>query len=141
VEITAHNAHALAVAPVQLATFLFEMELLGRKRRALRDNRYAIAALEIASLDRAVITVRNAHVGPIDVPGLCIDRDAIRDPAIGHQNFLVRSIAPDRKDASVASVEHIQAAVLCAICLRGHVEFSLMDGRFAETPAWLVFHR
>src|SRR5262245_16344364 len=44
---------------------------------------------------RAIVLARIAHVGPVDVPGLGIDDDAIRRPAIGEQDFLVRSIGVD----------------------------------------------
>src|SRR5262249_8749096 len=38
VEVCAHNTHALAVAPIELAIFLIEVELFGRVRGPLRDD-------------------------------------------------------------------------------------------------------
>ena len=70
VEIRAHHAHPLAVAPIELAALLIEVDLLRRVRDALRDDDLAIPAVEVGALDRAVVEVGDAHVGPIDVTGL-----------------------------------------------------------------------
>src|SRR5262249_4945846 len=57
VEIRAHHAHALAVAPIKLTVLLIEMELLRRVGGALRDDDLAILAVEVSALDRAVIEI------------------------------------------------------------------------------------
>ena len=70
VEIRAHHAHPFAIAPVELAVLLIEMELLRRERAALGDDDLAIPAVEVGALDRAVVPAGNAHVGPVDVARL-----------------------------------------------------------------------
>ena len=82
VEVRAHDAHPFAVAPVQLAVLLVELELLRRERAALRNDRRAIPPVEVGALDGAVVQVGDAHVGPVDVPAFDIDRDAIGHPAL-----------------------------------------------------------
>src|SRR5262245_65053525 len=63
VEIDAHHAHALAVAPIELAVRLIEMDLLWCERTAGRDDDPAIASVEIGALDRAVVEeIGRAHV-------------------------------------------------------------------------------
>src|SRR6202789_4078260 len=81
VEVGTHHAHALAVRPIELPTLLLEMELLWRERAAFRNDESTIAAVEIRAFDRAIIPVRNAHVGPVDVARRPIDRKAIGKPA------------------------------------------------------------
>ena len=51
VEIGAHHAHAFAVAPIEFAVFLIEVDLLRRVRDALRDDDLAVAAVEVGALD------------------------------------------------------------------------------------------
>src|SRR5262249_11884392 len=82
VEVRAHHAHALAVAPIELAAVLIEVDLLRRVRDALRDNDLAVAAVEVGALDRAVVEVGDAHIGPVDMTGLHIDDDAVGQTAI-----------------------------------------------------------
>src|SRR5207248_8959853 len=83
VEVAAHHAHSFAVAPVQLAVGLVEMQLFRGVRAALGDDRRAIPPVEIDALDGAVVSTRDTHIGPVDVPAVDIDHDAVGDPAIG----------------------------------------------------------
>ena len=87
IEGRAHDTHPFAIAPKQLAVLLIEMELLGRERAPLRNDGLAIPPVEIGAFDGAVVQVRNAHVGPVDVPGFHVDRDAIGEPAIGDDDL------------------------------------------------------
>jgi hypothetical protein len=55
VEIGAHHAHALAIAPVELAARLIEVKLFRRLGAAWRDDDLAIPSIEVDSLDRTVV--------------------------------------------------------------------------------------
>src|SRR5207253_9959719 len=55
------------------------MELLRCKRLAFANDGYAILTVKIDALDRTVVLVRHAHIGPVNVFGFNIDDDAIRD--------------------------------------------------------------
>src|SRR5277367_1112757 len=77
IEVGTHHAHALAVRPIKLATLFLEMELLWRERAPFRNDESTIAAVEIRAFDRAIIPVRNAHVGPVDVARCRVDHQAI----------------------------------------------------------------
>jgi hypothetical protein len=59
------------------------MELLGRERAPFRNDCLAVATVEISALDRTIVPVRNAHVGPVNVTGLKIDNHAVRNPTAG----------------------------------------------------------
>src|ERR1700688_1637746 len=72
IEIRAHDTHALAVAPVELAIFLIEMKLLRRERAAFGNDDGAIPSIEVSALDRAVVATGDAHVGPVDMTGFGI---------------------------------------------------------------------
>ena len=89
VEVRAHDAHSLAIAPVQLAAPPVELELFGRERAPLGNDRLAIPPVEVGALDGAVIQIGDAHVGPVDVPVFDIDRDAIRHPALVDDDLAV----------------------------------------------------
>src|SRR5271167_2328343 len=66
VEIAAHDAHTLTVAPIELAAFLIEDDLLRSVCLSLCDDRLAVLAVDVGALDRPVIQVWDAHVGPVD---------------------------------------------------------------------------
>ena len=82
VEVRAHHAHALAVAPIELSARLLEMDLLRREGDALRDDDLAIPAIEVGALDRAVVQVGDTHVGPVDMARLRIHDDAVGKAAM-----------------------------------------------------------
>jgi hypothetical protein len=77
VEVRAHDAHPLAVAPVELAILQIEVELLGRERAPLGNNDRAVPPVEVGALDGPVVQVRDTHVGPVDVPGVGVDGDTV----------------------------------------------------------------
>jgi hypothetical protein len=87
IEIRAHHAHSFAIAPVKFPALLFEMELLRRKRLAFANDGYAILTVEIDALDRTVVLVRHAHIGPVNVSGFNIDDDAIGDSSSADNDF------------------------------------------------------
>src|SRR6202040_1431504 len=66
VEVRAHDTHPFAIAPIQLAILLVELELFGRERPTLRDDGLAIPPVEIGALDGAVVPAGDTHVGPVD---------------------------------------------------------------------------
>ena len=92
VEIAAHDAHALAVAPIELAAFLIEDDLLRRVGLSLRDDRLAVLAVDVGALDGPVIQVWDAHVGPVDMASLDIDDDAVGQMAIRHDGLAVGTV-------------------------------------------------
>src|SRR6202040_410543 len=83
IEAGAHYTHPFAIAPIQLAVLLIELELLGRERAPLRNDGRAIPPVEVGALDGAVVPVGNAHIGPVDVPAFDVHRDAVGEPALG----------------------------------------------------------
>ena len=104
------TTHPFAVAPVQLAVLLVEMELLRSKRAALGDDRLAIPPVEVGALDGAVVQAGDAHVGPVDVPAFDIDRDAVWEPAFVDDDFAwSEPSGVHREHAFAADVENEQA--------------------------------
>ena len=77
VEVRAHHAHALAVAPIELAALLIEVDLFRRVRDPLRNDDPTVLAVEVGALDRTVVQVGNTHVGPIDMTSLRVHDDAV----------------------------------------------------------------
>jgi hypothetical protein len=88
----------------------FELQLLGRERAALANDRLAIPSVEVGSLDGAVVRRGVAHVGPVDVSRPDIDRDAIGVSAFGNDDLAVGAVRIQRNDTVVAEVEKEQAA-------------------------------
>ena len=106
-----HHPHAFAVAPVELSGFLFDLELLRGMRAAPRNGEPAVLAIEIATLDRAVVRFEIAHVGPVDVAARGIHDDAIRmwPMTLGQDRFQIGAVGIHRQDAPGAEVEEEQA--------------------------------
>ena len=100
VEVRAHHAHALAVAPIELAVFLIEMDLFRRVGDALRNDDPAIPAVEVGALDRAVVEVGDTHVGPIDMTRLRIHDDAVGQMAISDDSLFVGPVRIHHVDAA-----------------------------------------
>ena len=115
VEVAAHDPHPFAVAPVQLSAHRIEMQLLRRERDAAGNDRRAIASIEVHAIDRTVVHRRTPHVRPIDVPGLDVDRDTIRERASGHDDLLVGAVdVHGEQAAATAGLEHEQSLLrLC----------------------------
>jgi SNF2 helicase protein/SNF2 domain-containing protein len=105
VEVRAHHPHALAVAPIEFAAALIEMDLFRSVRDASRDNHSAIPAIEIGPLDRTVVEVGDAHIGPIDMTGLRIHDDAVGEMAIDDNRFAVGAVHIHRVNAIAAQFE------------------------------------
>ncbi|WP_347338803.1 hypothetical protein [Bradyrhizobium vignae] len=110
IEIGTHHAHALAVAPVELAVLLIEVDLLRRVGDALRDDDLAIPAVEVGALDGPVVERGDAHVGPIDVTRLYIHDDAVGEAAVGNDDLAVGTIGIHRVNAVTAQFENEQSA-------------------------------
>src|SRR5262249_13689676 len=110
VEIRAHHAHALAVAPIELAVRLIEMELFRCVGDALWDDDPAIPAVEVGALDRAVVEVGDTHVGSKELTSLHIHADAVGEAAIGDDGLAVGTIGIHRVDAVRVQFENEQAA-------------------------------
>src|SRR5262249_24757814 len=92
IQVAAHHAHSLAVAPIKFSGRLFEAELLRSECIAAGDDGSAILTMEIGALDRTIVLAGNAHVGPVDVTRLEIDDDAVRDSAAVDDDFAVRAV-------------------------------------------------
>src|SRR2546423_4569799 len=89
------------------------MELLRRECLAFTNDGCAILAVEIGALDRTVVLVRHAHIGPINVSGFKIDDDAIRNSSSADNDFPVRSIGISRMNPAAACFEIKQSASRC----------------------------
>jgi hypothetical protein len=87
-------------APIFASTQCRSSGLLERARTAqyrirawaLWDDHLPITAVEIGALDRAVVEIGNAHVGPLDVASLRIDDDTVREMATGNDGLAVGSV-------------------------------------------------
>src|SRR5262249_12409340 len=108
VEVRAHHAHALAVAPVELAAFLLEVHLFRRVGAAWRHDDLAVPAVEVSALDRAVIEAGDAHVGPVDMPRRHIHGDAVGETAIGDDGLAVGAVGIHRVNAVAAQFKNEQ---------------------------------
>src|ERR1700693_32541 len=106
VEIAAHDAHTLAVAPIELAAFLIEDNLFRSVGRSLCDDYLAVLAVEIGALDRSVIQVGGAHVGPVDMTGINIDDDAVGQMAIRHDGPTVGTVRIHGVNAAGVNLEN-----------------------------------
>src|SRR6202011_4676958 len=91
VEIAAHDAHTLAVAPIELAAFLIENDLFRSVGVSLRDDCLAVLAVDVGALDGPVIQAWDAHIGPVDMASLSIDDDAVGQMEIRHAGLTVGS--------------------------------------------------
>src|SRR4029077_1297104 len=98
IDVGAHYTHPFAIAPIQLAVLPIELELFGRERAPLRNDHLAIPPVEIGAFDGAVVPVGNAHVGPVDVPGFDVYRNAVGEPAIGNKDLGARAVGIYRKN-------------------------------------------
>ena len=109
VEIAAHDAHALAVAPIELAAFLIEDDLLRSVGDALCDDYLAVLAVDVGALDRAVVQARDAHVGPVDMASLNIDDDAVGQMAIRHDGLAVGTVGIHGVNAAGVQLKNKEA--------------------------------
>src|SRR5260221_3420806 len=109
VEIAAHDAHTLAVAPIELAAFLIEDDLLRSVGVSLCDDCLPVLAVDVAELDGPVIQAWDAHVGPVDVASLSIDDDAVWQVAVRHDGLAVRAIRIHGLNAAGNQLEHEEA--------------------------------
>src|SRR5256885_17255198 len=91
------------------------MELLWRECLAFANDGYAILAIEIDALNRAIVLARNAHVGPVNVSGFNIDDDAIRDSSSADNDFSVRPVGVSRMNPAAACFEIKQAPSRCFV--------------------------
>src|SRR6185369_1895873 len=92
IEIATHDAHALAIAPIELAALLIEDDLLRSVGVSLRDDCLAVLAVDVGALDGPVIQAWDAHVGPVDMAGFGIDDDAVGQMAIRHDGLAVGTV-------------------------------------------------
>jgi hypothetical protein len=111
-EIDAHHAHPLAIAPIQLAVLLIEVDLLWRKSCALRNDDLPILSVDVDALDRAVVQVGDPHVGPVDVTGFDVHHDTIGKSAIGHDCLFVGPVRVHRMNTTSVQLENEQATGL-----------------------------
>ena len=91
-----------------------------------RNDGFAILTVEIGALDRAIVLGRNAHVGPVNVSGLNIDNDAVRNSASVDNDFSVRAVGVSRMNPAAACFEKKQAPVVAAADLRFGLEISVV---------------
>ena len=110
VQVRAHHAHTLAVAPIEFVIFLCEMELFRRVGDALRDDDLAIAAVEVGALDRAVVEAGDAHIGPVDMTGLNVHDDAVGKAAIADDGLFLGPVGIHRVNETGVQFENEQSA-------------------------------
>ena len=107
IEIAAHHAHPLAVAPVELAVLPVELQLLGRERATRGNDDPAIPSVNVGALDGAIIRGgTGAHVGPVDMAGFDIDNDAIGKTTIGDNDLAVGAIRAHRLDTATTQLQN-----------------------------------
>src|SRR5258706_8075858 len=106
VEVATHDAHALAVAPIELAAFLIEDDLLRSVGRSLCDDRLAVLAVDVGALDGPVVQVWDAHVGPVDMASLNVDDDAVGQVAIRHDGLAVGAVRTHGVNTAGVQLKH-----------------------------------
>ena len=72
-----HDPHTFAITPVEIAVLLIKLELLGSESATRRNNVRDVLAVEIRTLDGAVVGLGIAHVRPIDMAGSDIHNYAV----------------------------------------------------------------
>src|SRR5260370_33874818 len=77
VEIRAHDSHSFAVRPVEFAVLRIELKLLGSPRRAGRDNVRDVGAVEVSTIDRAVVGLGISHICPVNVATCDVYHDTV----------------------------------------------------------------
>jgi hypothetical protein len=108
-DVGTHDSHSLAIRPIQLAVPFIEVELFRGEGASLRNYDGAIPSVEVRTLDRPVIQVRNTHVRPVEISGIDIDDDAVREMATVHKQPLVRTICIHGRDLATAQLQNEQA--------------------------------
>ena len=95
--------------PLQLADFLIEVELFRCVGDAFWDEGPSVLSV-VRSLDRAVVEVRDAHVGPINMTGIRIYDNAVGEMAISGDDLAIRAIGVHRVNSVAAELEEEQSA-------------------------------
>src|SRR5713226_6530353 len=106
VEIAAHDPHALAIAPIELAAFLIEDDLLRSVGLSLWDDCLAVLAVDIGALDGPVILVWDAHVGPVTMACFDIHYDAVWQMTIRHDGLAVGTVRIHGVNAAGVQLKH-----------------------------------
>src|SRR4029077_19006698 len=102
IEIRAHDSHTFAVAPIEIAVLLIEMDLFCRERAAFGNDDRAIFSVDVGPLDRTIVQVGNTHVGPVNVPRLNIDDNAIGKSALRYDGLSVGTVGIHRMNTAAA---------------------------------------
>jgi hypothetical protein len=63
------------------------MQLFGCKRPTLSNDRRAVAAVDVGTLDRTVVQVWHPHIRPVDLSSIDIDDDAVGVSATGDNDL------------------------------------------------------
>jgi hypothetical protein len=82
------------------------MDLLRAEGAALGNDDPSVLPVYGAALDGTVVQIGHAHIGPIDVTRLRIDRDAVGVSAIGDDDLLVGAVGIHRMNAAAAQLEN-----------------------------------
>src|ERR1700704_1509746 len=134
VEIATHDAHALAVAPVELAALLIENDLLRGVGVSLRDNCLAVLSVDVGPLDGPVVQVWDAHVGPVDMACFNVHDDAVRQMTARHNGRVIRAVRIHQMNATRIQFEN-EEAWDCDLWGRAR------DGLLHIAPAFLARQR
>ena len=79
--------------------------------------------VDVGAVDRAIVHAgTGAHVGPVDMAGCDIDRDAIRQLTIGDDDLSIGTVRIHRLNTVVAQLQHDQSAS-CSFLARGGFRF------------------
>jgi hypothetical protein len=96
---------------------------------SLRDNCLAVLAVDVGTLDGAVVKIRDAHVGPVDMTGLGIDDDAVGQMAIRYNRLTVRAVRIHRVNTAGVQLEDKKTRSGCASVV-------LLGGFRHVAPVW-----
>src|SRR5690242_12988806 len=86
------------------------------------DDNLAILAVKIGALDRPIVCVGNAHVGPVNMTGSDIDHDAIRKTTVADDNLPIGAVRLHRVNTTTAQLENEKSAS-CALAIGSRLRF------------------
>src|SRR6266581_1973410 len=133
VEVAAHDAHTLTVAPIELAAFLIEDDLLRSVSVSPCDDCLTVLTVDVGALDGSVIQVWDAHVGPVDMASLGIDDDAVGQMAIRHDDLAVGTVRIHGVNAAGVQLKYKETSGDGA---GTSASIALLDGFRHVTPVW-----
>lgn len=117
VDPAAHDPAAFAVAPVEHAGVMIQLELLGRVDRAVADQLGIASAVEAAAPDGAVrleevlAFAMGAHVGPVEITFCRIDLDTVGVADILHRQEDLAALTLNHHQLPLVDIQQGQTAL------------------------------